>query len=156
MLECRSIFVRTTSRNQRVYRACGYGGNDGRCRHRIDIMNKVREIWLLFKKDIWKKSTPFFEMTNLRKQESGLPYDLWLDSAGCTRNTHHKVMRIKVGVGDELITVVIYSKRDIRPLRPFRMENKIVSWVCDNYDTLFKHWNGELSDRQALNLLSKD
>ena len=98
----------------------------------------------------------FFEMANLRKQESGLPYDLWLDSTGCTRNTQHKVMRIKVGVGDELIPVVIYSKRDIRPLRPFRMENEIVSWVCDNYDTLFKHWNGKLSDRQALNLLSKD
>lgn len=97
-----------------------------------------------------------FEMANLRKQESGLPYDIWLDSSGCTRNTHHKVMKIKVGVGDELIPVVIYSKRDIRPLRPFRRESEIVSWVCDNYDTLFKHWNGELSDRQALNLLSKD
>lgn len=23
-----------------------------------------------------------FEMANLRKQESGLPYDIWLDSAG--------------------------------------------------------------------------
>ena len=98
----------------------------------------------------------FFEMANLRKQESGLPYDIWLDSIGCARNTHHKVMRIKVGVGDELIPVIIASQRDIRPLRPFRMENEIVSWVVHNYDTLFKHWNGELSDRQALNLLSKD
>lgn len=97
-----------------------------------------------------------FEMANLRKQESGLPYDIWLDSTGCTRNTQHKVMRIKVGVGDELIPVVIASQRDIRPLRPFRMETEIASWICYNYDTLFKHWNGELSDRQALNLLSKD
>ena len=97
-----------------------------------------------------------FEMANLRKQESGLPYDIWLDSSGCTRNTQHTVMRIKVGAGDELIPVVLSSKRDIRPLRPFRMKNEIVSWIFDNYDTLFKHWNGELSDRQALNLLSKD
>ena len=97
-----------------------------------------------------------FEMANLRKQESGLPYDIWLDSAGCTRNTQHNVMRIKVGVGDELILVIITSQRDIRPLRPFRMENEIISWASDNYDTLFKHWNGELSDRQALNLLSRD
>ena len=104
----------------------------------------------------WEEKYTFFEMANLRKQESGLPYDLWLDSAGCARNTHHKVMRIKVGVGDELIPVIIDSQRDIRPLRPFRMENEIVSWVVHNYDTLFKHWNGELSDRQALNLLSKD
>lgn len=104
----------------------------------------------------WEEKYTFFEMANLRKQESGLPYDLWLDSAGCTRNTHHTVMRIKVGVGDELIPVIIASQRDIRPLRPFRMENEIVSWVVHNYDTLFRHWNGELSDRQALNLLSKD
>ncbi|MBO5752255.1 MAG: hypothetical protein J6S69_01020 [Proteobacteria bacterium] len=97
-----------------------------------------------------------FEMANLRKQESGLPYDIWLDSAGCTRNTQHNVMRIKVGVGDELIPVIITSQRDIRPLRPFRRENEIISWASDNYDTLFKHWNGELSDRQALNLLSRD
>lgn len=104
----------------------------------------------------WEEKYPFFEMANLRKQESGLTYDLWLDSAGCARKTQHKVMRIKVEVGDELIPVVIFSKRDIRPLRPFRMENEIVSWVCDHYDTLFRHRNGELSDRQALNLLSKD
>lgn len=97
-----------------------------------------------------------FEMANLRKQESGLPYDIWLDSAGCKRNTHHNVMRIKVVVGDELIPVIIASQSDIRPLRSFRMENEIVSWVCANYDTLFKHRNGELSDRKALNLLSKD
>ena len=63
----------------------------------------------------WEEKYTLFEMANLRKQESGLLYDIWLDSAGCTRNTHHKVMRIKVGVGDELIPVVIYSKRDIRP-----------------------------------------
>ena len=98
----------------------------------------------------------FFEMDNLRKQESGLQYDIWLDSAGFARNTQNKVMRIKVGVGDELIPVIIASQRDIRSLRSFRMENEIVSWVVHNYDTLFKHWNGELSDRQALNLLSKD
>lgn len=98
----------------------------------------------------------FFEMANLRKQESGLPYDIWLDSAGCTRNTHHNVMMIKVGIGDELIPVIIASQRDIRPLRHFKREREIISWASDNYDTLFKHWNGELSDGQALYLLTKN
>lgn len=97
-----------------------------------------------------------FEMINLRNQESGLPYDIWLESAGCKRNTQDNVMRVKVGVGDELVPVIIVSQRDIRPLRPFRRENEVISWAYDNYDTLFKHWNGELSDRQALNLLFKD
>lgn len=88
-----------------------------------------------------------FEMANLRKHESGLPYDIWLYSAGCTRNTQDNVMRIKVGVGDELIPVIISSQRDIRPLRHFNMENEVISWASDNYDTLFKHCHGELSDK---------
>lgn len=96
-----------------------------------------------------------FEMANLRKQESGLPYDIWLDSAGCKRNTHHNVMRIKVGIDSELVSVIIASQRDIRPLRHFKRENEIISWASDNYYTLFKHWNCELSDRQALNILAK-
>ena len=111
---------------------------------------------MIYLKKCCKESYTCFEMANLRKQESGLPYDIWLDSAGSTRNTQHHVMRIKVGVGDELVPVLLSSQKDIRPLKPFRGENEIISWASDNYDTLLKHWNGELSDRQALNLLSKD
>lgn len=98
----------------------------------------------------------YFEIANLRKQESGLPYDIWLDSAGYRRNTRHNVMRIKVSIDNELIPVIIASQRDIRPQKHFKRENEIISWASDNYYTLFKHWNSELSDRQALNLLAKD
>ena len=97
-----------------------------------------------------------FEMANLRKHESGLPYDILLDSAGYKRNTPNNVMRIKVSIDNELIPVIIASQRDIRPLRHFKGENEIISWASNNYDTLFKHWNSELSDRQALNILAKD
>lgn len=98
----------------------------------------------------------YFEMANLRKQESGLPYDIWLDSAGRKRNIPHNVMMIKVSIDNEFIPVIIVSQRDIRPQKHFKRENEIVSWASDNYYTLFKHWNNELSDRQALNLLAKD
>ena len=98
----------------------------------------------------------YFEMANLRKQESGLPYDIWVDSAGCKQNTHHNVMRIMVSIDNELIPVIIASQRDIRPQKHFKRENEIISWASDNYYTLFKHWNSELSDRQALNILAKD
>lgn len=98
----------------------------------------------------------YFEMANLRKQESELPYDIWLDSAGYKRNIPNSVMRIKVSIDNELIPVIIASQRDIRPQKHFKRENEIVSWASDNYYTLFKHWNNELSDRQALNLLAKD
>ena len=97
-----------------------------------------------------------FEMANLRKQESGLPYDIWLDSAGYKRNIPHSVMRIKVHIDDEFIPIIIASQRDIRPQKHFKRENEIILWASNNYDTLFMHWNGKLSDRQALNILAKD
>ena len=97
-----------------------------------------------------------FEMANIRKQESGLPYDIWLDSAGYKRNTPHNVMMIKVNIDNEFIPVIIASQRDIRPQKHFKREKEIILWASDNYNTLFKHWNGELSDRQALNTLAKD
>ena len=97
-----------------------------------------------------------FEMANLRKHESGLPYDIWLDSAGYKRNTPHNVMRINVSIDNELIPVIIASQRDIRPQKHFKRENEIILWASNNYDTLFRHWNGELSDRQTLNILAKD
>ena len=97
-----------------------------------------------------------FEMANLRKHESGLPYDICLDSAGYKRNTPNNVMSIKVSIDNEFIPIIIASQRDIRPQKHFKRENEIISWASDNYDTLFKHWNGRLSDRQALNILAKD
>lgn len=97
-----------------------------------------------------------FEIANLRKQESGLPYDILLDSAGYKRNTPHNVMKIKVSIDNEFIPVIIASQRDIRPQKHFKRENEIILWASNNYDTLFRHWNGELSDRRALNILAKD
>ena len=97
-----------------------------------------------------------FEMASLRKHESGLPYDIWLDSAGYKRNTPHNVMMINVSIDNELIPVIIASQRDIRPQKHFKRENDIILWASNNYDTLFMHWNGKLSDRQALNILAKD
>lgn len=97
-----------------------------------------------------------FEMASLRKQESGLPYDIWLDSAGYKRNTPHNVMRIKVSIDNEFIPIIIASQRDIIPQKHFKRENEIILWASNNYYTLFMHWNGKLSDRQALNLLAKD
>lgn len=97
-----------------------------------------------------------FEMANLRNHESGLPYDIWLYSAGCKRNTPHNVMSISVSIDNEFIPVIIASQRDIRPKKHFKRENEIILWASNNYDTLFRHWNCKLSDRQALNILAKD
>ena len=67
----------------------------------------------------------YFEIANLRKHESGLPYDIWLDSAGYKRNTPHNVMRIKVSIDHEPITIIIASQRDIRHKKHTKREKEI-------------------------------
>jgi hypothetical protein len=103
---------------------------------------------------IKKEKFSTFEIVNLNKQESGLPYDVWLDSIGSRRNEQHNNPRINVDVNGDRIPVSI-SDNDVRIKKPFRDSNVIKNWVVDNYDTLIKHWNGELTDRQALTLLYK-
>lgn len=98
----------------------------------------------------------FFEMANLAMRESGLPYDIWLDSVGNRRNVPHNALRIKVLVNGELIPVIIASKDNIKPIKKFRKFAAIAEWASENYDILYKHWHGKLTDREALILLAKD
>lgn len=97
----------------------------------------------------------FFETANLTTEDSGLPYNVWLDSAGKDRNVEHNTPRLKVEVDNEFIPMSI-SKDDVWSLKDFKKKSVMVKWIMDNYDVLIRHWNKELTDRQALNLLSKD
>lgn len=36
-----------------------------------------------------------YEMANLTRQESGQPFDIWVDSAGKSRNSKHNEPRLK-------------------------------------------------------------
>lgn len=96
-----------------------------------------------------------FEMATLDKQESGLPYDVWLDSSGKDRLVRHNSPRIKIHVDGQFIPVII-GKDGIRALKHFPKEKEILDWVADKQDVIIKHWNRVLTDRQALNLLSED
>lgn len=100
------------------------------------------------------ESENFFEMANIKGRESGLHYDVWLDSLGSRRNIPHNTPRIKVDVDGELIPV-IFSPDKIESLKDFKHKSEILAWVRDNYETLTKHWNGELSDYEAISQLIK-
>ena len=95
-----------------------------------------------------------FEMANLETQDAGLPFDIWLDSAGCKRNVPHNTPRIKVNVDGNLIPI-LFSETDITPTKEFRHKNEIIDWINQNREILLKHWNKELTDREVLNLLAK-
>jgi hypothetical protein len=101
-----------------------------------------------------KEEDCFFEMANIKSRETGLPYDIWIDSMGSRRNIPHNTPRIKVDVNGERIPVLI-SKEDIKCQKDFLDKAKIVNWIKDNYETLIRHWNGEISDFEAITLLIK-
>ncbi len=116
-------------------------------------------------RDLKYSDTDYFLMACLTQCESGLPYDVWIGSTCRDRSARHKEPKLRVGVHNRLIPVVIshddphIPKRILKDLfggRPFRDFAIVRSWIIDNYDTLIKHWNKELYDRDALNLLAQD
>jgi hypothetical protein len=96
--------------------------------------------------------TERFDMVCLKASESDLEYDVWLYSSG---NEHDGTLMIKAEVHGELITLVLVSKNEIKPLKPFEFSSQTVLWAKNNYEILLNHWYGWLSDRQVLNKLAK-
>lgn len=102
------------------------------------------------------------EMANVNKQDTGLPYDIWIDSMGLNRNNTHNEPRIKVEVDHNLIPMTISKTNPDIPesvkkqgITTFKGINKIKDYIKKYYDVFIKHWNKELTDKQALNLLDK-
>lgn len=100
-----------------------------------------------------------FEMCNLQSADTGLPYDIWLDSAGDSRlNTHHKP-RIKVLVDGKLIPIEISDNPDIPDnikragVKDFPHLSEIRKYVKAYRKVLAAHYFNEISDKKALALL---
>ena len=87
-----------------------------------------------------------FEITRLAPSESGLNYDIWLDSMGCRRklNTNPYIL-IRRRFGCKKIYLHKMQKVIPRDLQ---------AWITENMNTLISHWNGEISDKEALMRLS--
>lgn len=97
----------------------------------------------------------FFEMANVSKKDTGLPYNIWIDSAGASRNTKHNIPRIKVDTGNDLIPVSISRSPEILVNKKIPKFLEIQNYIIKYYDVLMSHWNKEITDKQALNLLGK-
>lgn len=94
-------------------------------------------------------------MANVSKDDTGLPYDIWIDSEGKLRKVGHNSPRIKVDVDGDRIPVSISQNPMILVDKKIPKFNLIKNYVIKYFDVLIKHWNKELTDKQALNLLNK-
>lgn len=103
-----------------------------------------------------RESHNLYEMANVSKQDTGLPYDIWVDSAGKDRRVSHGP-RIKVAVNGKsrrMPEISISDNPELKAGRPFEGMNVVIKWVQKYKDVLLKHYNKELTDKQLLNLLN--
>lgn len=96
-----------------------------------------------------------YGMAVVDKDEFDLPYDVWLDPAGSSRNVKHSLPRVKVVVDGERIPFSISD--DPKPLvnRKIKDVKRIIEWIQKNKENLLKQWNRELTDSQVLKVLVK-
>ena len=94
------------------------------------------------------------EMANVLKGDTGLPYDIWLDSEGYLRQLQHNKPRLKVRVDGDWIPVSI-DKFQPEILVDSRIPKfrKIADWIRAKYPILMLHWNGDIKDKVATQLL---
>lgn len=100
------------------------------------------------------------EMANVSKEDTGLPYDLWVDSLGKDRQTTHHEPRLKAAVDHQYIPVTISANPEIPEsvkstlgISTFKNFPKVKEYIIAYYKILTAHYLRQLTDKQLLNLL---
>ena len=104
---------------------------------------------------IINKSNELFEMANVSKKDTKLPYDLWIDSEGKNRNTKQNYPRLIVDYNGDRIPVSISEDPEILVKKKIPEFSIIKSWIRKYSIVLLQHWNKEITDREALNQLGE-
>jgi len=94
-----------------------------------------------------------YEMANVSRKDTDLPYDLWIDSEGKDRNADSNSPIIYVDVDGDMVPVSINEFPEILVNKTFRESGKVLRWIQRYRGVLLSHWNKEITDREALNEL---
>lgn len=89
-------------------------------------------------------------MASFWKKYSKLSYEVLIDYSEIERKIENSSPRIMICLTDDYSNVVPISIDKSKP------KFKIISdWIISNYEILMKHWNDEIDDEQAKDLLTK-
>ena len=90
------------------------------------------------------------------KKDTGLPYDVLLDSLGADKRRRRRpgIPRIGVVVNDMVIHVSIADPPVILSGTRFEGSEIVLGWVARFRAPLLKHWNKELNDLEILTILA--
>ena len=99
-----------------------------------------------------------YEMANLTRQESGQPFDIWVDSAGKKRNTKHNEPRIKAT--NNGVTIIAgfkngkYSTFQTAKdkVNKFGKNKELKEYLIKIKPLLELHWENKITDREFLNI----
>ena len=82
-------------------------------------------------------------------KETGLPYDILLDSLGAEKR-FSGCPRLRVVIDDYVVPVSISSNPVVLSESSFRDSDKVLDWVKKNKTSLLMHWNKQLTDLDIL------
>lgn len=109
------------------------------------------------------KMSDLFEMSNIRKMESGLPVNIFVSSGGSVNHQHGPRIKAMISTGDKFNisdTVSIVLKRDITgadiigyKTLPAAVISAIREYINLNYDTLLAYWDDEISTKELIDSL---
>lgn len=111
------------------------------------------------------KLDELFEMSNLRKVDTGLPVNIYVSSGGSTNHQHGPRLKAMITSSDkfnhnETISIMLkkdITKDDVIGYGKISNEtlNKLRDYINLNYDILMKYWNDEIGTVQMIHGIKK-
>jgi hypothetical protein len=106
------------------------------------------------------KADELFEMSNIRKSESGLPVNIYVSSGGSVNKQHGPRIKVMIDPGDKFNpyqTVSVILKQNItqddvigyETLHPKVLE-PLRDYINFNYNILMAYWNDEISTKEMI------
>jgi hypothetical protein len=106
-----------------------------------------------------------FEMSNLRKNTTGLPVNIYVSSGGSVNHKHGPRIKAMITGADKFdvnSTVSILLKKDITAddvvgyqSLPTNILNALRDYININYDALLAHWNDEIDAAELIQALRR-
>jgi hypothetical protein len=102
------------------------------------------------------RTEDLFEMSNISREDSGLPVRVWVSSKMSAAERHGPRIKIEIpGKGSPTIPVLL--KKDITvddvvgyEYVPAKILNPLRDFINLNYDVLIQYWNDEISTKQMI------
>ncbi len=91
-----------------------------------------------------------FGYVRITQKETGLPYDIILDSYGIPKNMI-TMPHLGVVVEGLVVPVLIDEKPQILTDYDFVDASIVFNWILKHHKALLQHWNKEVTDREILN-----